>query len=370
MFVRVGSKLRPLRLAAVGFACCAALLAVAGARAGDPGALRGQAGVLEEQNRSFAALEESALLELFALESELASTKQQAQALAERYAALKDERASAKTQHAAARKARNSAQSQLADQLTALYVQGDIDPLAILLGSESLSDAISAIDELSRLAELNEEIINHTKETEAALTAAVDALKEKQSAVRSTAAEVEEYSAVLAAGKLERSAYIERLSADQALNESRIAELQSQAEVAEQRAQELNAAAEAVAAEAVAASVPTSQESASSGGSEASASTAPLPLPANSGPGKTMVVDAVAYSLPGFTASGLPVGPGVVAVDPSVIPLGTRMFVPGYGEAIAADTGSAIIGNIIDLWFPTYGQAAAWGRKTLTITIR
>ena len=66
-----------------------------------------------------------------------------------------------------------------------------------------------------------------------------------------------------------------------------------------------------------------------------------------------MTVSAVAYSLPGPTASGLPVGPGVVAVDPSVIPLGTHMYVPGYGDAVAADTGSAVIGGIIDLWFPT-----------------
>ena len=47
-----------------------------------------------------------------------------------------------------------------------------------------------------------------------------------------------------------------------------------------------------------------------------------------------MTVSAVAYSLPGRTASGLPVGHGIVAVDPSVIPLGTRMYVPGYGEAV------------------------------------
>ena len=83
----------------------------------------------------------------------------------------------------------------------------------------------------------------------------------------------------------------------------------------------------------------------------------------------TLVVDAVAYHLPGNTASGLPVGPGVVAVDPSVIPLGTRMYVPGYGPAIAADVGSAVKGAMIDLWFPTTAQALAWGRRTVTITL-
>jgi 3D (Asp-Asp-Asp) domain-containing protein len=60
----------------------------------------------------------------------------------------------------------------------------------------------------------------------------------------------------------------------------------------------------------------------------------------------------------------------VVAVDPSVIPLGTRMTIPGYGEAIAADTGSAVHGNVIDLWFASTAEAMRWGRRTVTITIR
>ena len=77
--------------------------------------------------------------------------------------------------------------------------------------------------------------------------------------------------------------------------------------------------------------------------------------------GRTLAVSAVAYSLPGHTASGLPVGWGIVAVDPSVIPLGTHMTVPGYGEAVAADTGSAIKGAIIDLWFPTLAHGASVG---------
>jgi 3D (Asp-Asp-Asp) domain-containing protein len=84
---------------------------------------------------------------------------------------------------------------------------------------------------------------------------------------------------------------------------------------------------------------------------------------------RTLVVDAVAYHLPGTTASGLPVGVGVIAVDPAVIPLGTRVFVPGYGPAVAADVGSAIKGNIIDLWMPSTAAARAWGRRTVTITV-
>jgi 3D (Asp-Asp-Asp) domain-containing protein len=80
-------------------------------------------------------------------------------------------------------------------------------------------------------------------------------------------------------------------------------------------------------------------------------------------------VDAVAYSLPGSTALGVPVGKGVVAVDPKLIPLGTKLTVPGYGPGLAADVGYAIKGRIIDLWFSSTAKARKWGRRTVTITI-
>ncbi len=84
---------------------------------------------------------------------------------------------------------------------------------------------------------------------------------------------------------------------------------------------------------------------------------------------RTLTVTSTGYSLPGRTSTGLPVGFGVVAVDPAVIPLGSRLSIPGYGEGVAADTGSAVQGMTIDLWFPTLAQALAWGRRTVTITL-
>jgi len=80
-------------------------------------------------------------------------------------------------------------------------------------------------------------------------------------------------------------------------------------------------------------------------------------------------VDAVGYSLPGNTTIGIPVRKGVVAVDPNVIPLRTRLHVPGYGKAVAADVGTAVKGRIIDLWFPTRAKARKWGRRTVVITV-
>jgi 3D (Asp-Asp-Asp) domain-containing protein len=104
--------------------------------------------------------------------------------------------------------------------------------------------------------------------------------------------------------------------------------------------------------------------------SATTAAPSPAPtVPLQPGGTRTLVVDAVAYHLPGTTASGIPVGMGIVAVDPNVIPLGTKMFVPGYGKAVAADVGSAVRGTIIDLWMPSRAKALAWGRRTVTITL-
>ena len=69
----------------------------------------------------------------------------------------------------------------------------------------------------------------------------------------------------------------------------------------------------------------------------------------------------------GITAIGRPAGHGIVAVDPGVIPLGTRLFIPGYGLAIAGDTGGAIHGNRIDLGFNSLRDAMLFGRREVTV---
>ncbi|TAK62370.1 MAG: hypothetical protein EPO22_07550, partial [Dehalococcoidia bacterium] len=70
----------------------------------------------------------------------------------------------------------------------------------------------------------------------------------------------------------------------------------------------------------------------------------------------------------GHTATGAIVTYGIVAVDPDIIPLGTRMFIPGYGYAVAADTGGAVKGNVIDLGFPD-GVTVDWQSKWIEIYI-
>lgn len=80
-------------------------------------------------------------------------------------------------------------------------------------------------------------------------------------------------------------------------------------------------------------------------------------------------MEATAYTGSGTTASGLAAGTGRIAVDPSVIPLGTKVYVQGYGEAVAADTGGAIVGNRIDLWFSTEAMCQTFGRRTLKLYV-
>lgn len=71
----------------------------------------------------------------------------------------------------------------------------------------------------------------------------------------------------------------------------------------------------------------------------------------------------------GRTASGLRAGHGVVAVDPRFIPLGTRLYIEGYGYAVAGDTGGAIKGNRIDLGHNSRSEALRFGRRTVKVLI-
>ena len=92
----------------------------------------------------------------------------------------------------------------------------------------------------------------------------------------------------------------------------------------------------------------------------------------------TLTMTATAYTAycegcSGITKNGTDIRANphlkVIAVDPTVIPLGTRVWVEGYGEAIAADIGGAIKGNIIDVFIPSHEEALQWGRKTVKVRI-
>ena len=91
---------------------------------------------------------------------------------------------------------------------------------------------------------------------------------------------------------------------------------------------------------------------------------------------RTMCMEASAYvagrcggSKSGSTTSGMRAGVGVVAVDPRVVRLGTRLYVEGYGPCIAGDTGGSIKGNKIDLGYKSYRSAIQFGRRNVIVHI-
>jgi 3D (Asp-Asp-Asp) domain-containing protein len=81
---------------------------------------------------------------------------------------------------------------------------------------------------------------------------------------------------------------------------------------------------------------------------------------------------ATAYSLRGRTASGLPVSKGLIAADPRVMPLGSRVRLEAgaySGEYLVADTGGMVRGKRIDIWTPSSREAMRFGRRTVKLTV-
>jgi peptidoglycan DL-endopeptidase CwlO len=338
--VRASCPSRPARVALAGLAVVISLLATGGARADDPAS---QADALRANSTGLAAKSHQVLLRLYSLQSRLAQSAERLEALEKRSAKLEEAQASAKSQLTIARESMTAAHSQLGERLRQLYIEGDVDPLAVLLGAESLDDALAAFDGLNRLAEQDQHIIEELTKARAALRTAITRLAARRAELRATLDQAQAAHASLARAQAQQNAYLDSLRRQQDLNRSQISKLAAQAAASEQRSEDI-----------------------SSGGGGGGGAPPPGPPPQS---GSKVTVSSTGYCLRGTTATGIPVGWGVIAVDPSFIPLGTRMFVPGYGEGVAADTGSAVKGAVIDLWFPTCAQALQWGWRTVTITL-
>jgi len=242
----------------------------------------------------------------------------------------------------------------LGRRLVTIYEQGEPDPLAVILGAQSLDAALSDLDHMSMVAGQDRSMLeqaHRSRETLESLKRSLEARSARLDALEQHALDAAQ---ALGSARAQRVAYLGRLSSQRSLNEREIGSLEQRAQAAEARSARIEAQATIAPAPTPVASAP---------------SVASAPAPPTSTAGRTLTVVATAYALSGSTATGLPVGPGVVAVDPSVIPLGTHMTIPGYGEGVAADTGSAIKGARIDVWVPTEAQAQRWGTQTVTIAL-
>jgi 3D (Asp-Asp-Asp) domain-containing protein len=334
------------RLAAPLAVATAVVVAAAIPAAGGAG---GPAGTdeLQRESSALAAESRSALLELYALESKLGGARARLSSLRERAGHVERLQSQTRIRLGVARRTIAVSERMLAERLMALYQQGETDALAIVLGAESLDEALSRLDGMRFAAEQDRRILGRTESARSSLARLATSLRARRAELRrlEMAASVEAVS--LERAHAERTAYLVRLASERRFNAAQLASL-------ERRAASARAATRSVASVATASAAPQA--------------VAVMPEAQAHGAG-TLTVIATGYALTGTTASGLPVGWGVVAVDPGLIPLGTRMTVPGYGIGVAADTGGNVSGAEIDLWFPSEAEALAWGRRTVTIRL-
>ena len=321
---------------ALGLALGVALVLGASLR-GPEGAGAGKsARALRQPQASLVNRSHSALLSLYALDSRLARARSELAQLHTRVESLRAERRQLQADIDIVGHNLAASRRLLARHLRALYQHGEPDSLAVVLGADSLDDAVERLDAMELSSRQSTRAVADSRAGRAKLQRLAEALEVQVREVEVLEQQAERTTSALTAARAERVDYIASLARRRQLNARQIAALDSHARrVVEQT----RAAAPAAAATPVSAGA------------------------------HTLTVTSTGYSLPGTTATGLPVGYGVVAVDPSVIPLGTRMTIPGYGEGVAADTGSAVQGSTIDLWFPSLEAANAWGRRTVTITL-
>lgn len=335
------SKLAARRLAVLlGLAAVFALPAASGAASP-----ANRVAELRAHDTSLAAREQAATQELYSIEAQLVRSRAALAAIAAKRESTQAELTRVRIELDVAWQSAYLAEERLGSRIRQLYQSGRVDPVSVLLGAQSLDEAVSGLDGLKNLASSDQAMLLELRQARVQLTSAkrrvaarVAELRQAEDAAAATTARLE------AAGA-ERRAYLSTLARQRGFTARRIDRVRQTAHAAGRRSETVTIELAAPA-------------------TEGSTPAAPY-----TGGEQAMTVSATGYSIRGRTATGLETGWGIAAVDPSVIPLGTRMTIPGYGEAIAADTGGAVRGAEIDLWFPTLAEALAWGRRTVTVTL-
>jgi peptidoglycan DL-endopeptidase CwlO len=292
--------------------------------------LRERAQALRDENAALAGQARAAWLSSVSLGTRLEQTRAGLVRLQARTQSIAEQRAEADQSLRLARRTLAISQQRLADRVRILYQQGDSDSMDVLIGARSLDEAITGLEHIRRVAHLDKVVIEQAKSARARLIVATKRLAAREAQARRAEAATAATLAALEAARREEAARLASVSAKRSSNSGAISSLESQA-------REL-------------------------------ASVAAAPQASSQGD-RTLTVTATGYALKGRTATGVSVGYGIVAVDPGMIPLGTRMTIPGYGEGVAADTGGAVVGARIDLWFPTRAEALGWGTRTVSITL-
>lgn len=302
-------------------------------------------------------------------------------------------------------------QSVLGKRMRAMYKSKDsMNPVVFLLKSEDLSDLITRIDALARVTALDKNLIHSLDEQKDSLNSDIKKLERDKAELKELKASTEESLKTLDNKKIEEQKKIDELNRQKEAvlevikenemslishsvsvinSSSSISEIESAVSTLNQLIPQLNidsvketannsvqAAKNKIeslkAEEAKKAEEAAKNNSANSSGTLNNTSSS---QPSSDGKyKKTLSMEATAYSGGTLTAMGLkpvrdPGGISTIAVDPSVIPLGSKVYIPGYGYAIASDTGGVIKGNIIDLYMNSHDECTSWGRRQVTLHI-
>lgn len=328
-----GRGLRTLYLVVLTSAAVAATLP-SGGSADNAVELERQAQDLRDKNAAVARGSRSAAGDLVAIEQRLERARTELSAFGAEAARVQARRRAVVAELRVAQSALRATQRALARRLQGLYEQEEGDVLALVLGAGSLDDALDAIEAADLATAQDDSLVEAARSASARLAKLSRKLADRQRELEQLAAARAAAAASLADARSERLRTIASLRARSRSNAASIASLERRARVL-------------ASAPPIAGGTATAQLDAS----------------------RSITVVATGYALGGRTATGRPVGWGSVAVDPSVIPLGSRLAIPGYGIGVAADTGGAIRGARIDLWFPTVAQARTWGSRVVTILV-
>ncbi|EHK2362571.1 TPA: hypothetical protein NJU89_001953 [Clostridium perfringens] len=303
-------------------------------------------------------------------------------------------------------------QSVLGKRMRAMYKSKDsMNPVVFLLKSEDLSDLITRIDALARVTALDKNLIQSLDEQKDSLNSDIKKLERDKAELKELKASTEESLKTLDSKKIEEQKKIDELNKQKEAvlevikenemslishsvsvinSSSSINELESAVSTLNQLIPQLNIDSvkeaannsvqaaknkiESLKAEEAKKSEEAAKNNAANSSNTTSSNNSSSQPSSDGKYKKTLSMEATAYSGGTLTAMGLkpvrdPGGISTIAVDPSVIPLGSKVYIPGYGYAIASDTGGVIKGNIIDLYMNSHDECISWGRRQVTLHI-
>jgi 3D (Asp-Asp-Asp) domain-containing protein len=244
--------------------------------------------------------------------------------------------------------------------------------ISVLINSDSITEFLERANAAAAILNADKDILDMQKRDLLQIEKDKEIIKQQEEAL-------EKAKELLAAKEEELEANLQKKQESLQTVQAKYNEITSQIALAEQEKASLQASMQNIQA-----AIAKEQEAARAAAAarakqEAEAAVKPQPAKESSASGKEMYVEATAYSVEGspthesITKYGYDIGANpsmkMIAVDPSVIPPHSKVWVEGYGEAIAGDTGSAIAGHKIDVLMPSDAAARQWGRKVVKLII-